>query len=211
MSSEYTVRIGAQPRTKLARPKKDIYALPFRAEADDGRVLLHAGTEPVRCGDCPAGRLQWAEAGYSPWHRICDVCGSHWDLHPVTWGPGRAGKNPVLAAEPPSQYAVDLCRALMLEEGWDDDAIAAEIARLREAHPHVLSDPKTPVRWVDGKGLVLLDPTEPLADSGRTWGDLLACIRHRHWREAAKPQNVEQYGGMIVVPCAWVRRARFYP
>jgi hypothetical protein len=35
------------------------------------------------------GRLRWAEAGYVPWHRICDRCGSHWELYPMTWGPAR--------------------------------------------------------------------------------------------------------------------------
>lgn len=35
-----------------------------------------------KCVDCGEGTLQWAEGGFVPWHRICDVCGSHWDLHP---------------------------------------------------------------------------------------------------------------------------------
>lgn len=33
-------------------------------------------------GPCPCGGImRWAEAGYVPWHRICDRCGEHWDLH----------------------------------------------------------------------------------------------------------------------------------
>jgi hypothetical protein len=35
-------------------------------------------------GPCPCGGiLRWAEAGYVPWHRICDRCGSHWDMYPI--------------------------------------------------------------------------------------------------------------------------------
>jgi hypothetical protein len=51
---------------------------------DDGAIIVSGGQSP-QCPDCELGHLCWAEAGYVPWHRICGVCGSHWDLHPVTY------------------------------------------------------------------------------------------------------------------------------
>lgn len=83
---DYTVRIGTRRAKTAAR---DIYAIPSRTAEDDGR--LHIWITDSRAhwswneGPCPCGGImRWAEAGYVPWHRICERCGSHWDLHPVT-------------------------------------------------------------------------------------------------------------------------------
>lgn len=81
----YTTRRG---RREDPRPAESIYGLPYEEADDDGRIIVAGGNCPV-CPDCGSGHLQWAEAGYVPWHRICDVCGSHWSLHPVRyirWG-----------------------------------------------------------------------------------------------------------------------------
>lgn len=46
-------------------------------------------------GPCPCGGImRWAEAGYVPWHRICDRCGSHWDMRPVTIYVDRHARKP---------------------------------------------------------------------------------------------------------------------
>lgn len=82
--SEYMTRRG----TRKGPHPTDIYRIPYDEADDDGRIIVAGGNFPI-CPDCGRGHLQWAEAGYVPWHRICDVCGSHWDLHPVTyikWG-----------------------------------------------------------------------------------------------------------------------------
>lgn len=55
-----------------------------RGCADDGAWCAGPG-EPLACPDCDGGRLQWAEAGYVPWHRRCARCDSHWEIHPVTF------------------------------------------------------------------------------------------------------------------------------
>lgn len=79
---EYETRVGSYA---------DLLDSPARDRCDDGSTLVHAGDLSPTCTDCGRGTLQWAEAGYVPWHRICDACGSHWDLHPVVlfveWGP----------------------------------------------------------------------------------------------------------------------------
>ena len=83
----YTVRIGTR---RAQTPARDLYQIPSRAAKDDGRIAgpwitTTASGWGWNGGPCPCGGImQWAEAGYVPWHRICDRCGSHWDLHPVT-------------------------------------------------------------------------------------------------------------------------------
>lgn len=85
--SDYTVRIGTR---RAKTPARDLYAIPYRASDDDGRLQCWItgpqATWAWNTGPCPCGHgvMQWAEAGYVAWHRICDRCGSHWDLHVVT-------------------------------------------------------------------------------------------------------------------------------
>jgi hypothetical protein len=85
MSDDYTTYVGAR---RAKTPAPNWYEIPHWDRKDDGRVILHAGDMTPVCSDCGRGHLIWAEADV-PWHRICDVCGSHWDLHPITWGPAR--------------------------------------------------------------------------------------------------------------------------
>jgi hypothetical protein len=102
----YTTFVGRSKRKRAATGKK-LYTLPIRECPDDGKTLLHAGDWNAKCPDCALGKLRWAEAGYVPWHRICDCCGSHWDLHPVQLAVDRDGEvRPVCEAsawEPPSE------------------------------------------------------------------------------------------------------------
>jgi len=77
---------------------EDLYDIPYKSGRDDGlkkslpfcwECSQHddapahqcVRVQPI-CPDCDAGMLIWAEAGYVPWHRICNHCGSHWELHP---------------------------------------------------------------------------------------------------------------------------------
>ncbi len=127
----YFVLIGTRRRTKSAAAKgiRDLYAIPHREAEDDGRTLLHVGESTPVCADCDRGHLQWAEAGYGPWHRICDQCGSHWDLHPIVWGPGRAGTNLVETPVPPASRK---CLMALAEEiGYPEDLQSASDAALR--------------------------------------------------------------------------------
>lgn len=89
--NEYTARVGIGNGEE-----KDLYCIPCRETADDGKEVAipecpqcEAGEHPhlcpnvqPLCDDCHSGHLVWAEAGYVPWHRICNYCGSHWDLYP---------------------------------------------------------------------------------------------------------------------------------
>jgi len=77
---DYTVRVGIR---KGKRPAKNLYEIEYRYADDDGKTVQHLGDYLPTCPDCGVGVLQWAEAGYVSWHRICPDCGSHWDLHPV--------------------------------------------------------------------------------------------------------------------------------
>jgi hypothetical protein len=81
----YTTRRGASRRRKPVT-SGDLLALPTRERDDDGAIILHVGDHSPTCSDCGRGTLRWAEGGYVPWHRICDTCGSHWDLHPLGLG-----------------------------------------------------------------------------------------------------------------------------
>jgi hypothetical protein len=87
---------------------------------DDGRTIIHVGDLSPRCGDCRTGTLQWAEAGYVPWHRICDGCGAHRDLHPIVWWLTWGEDGPELIDDlampryPASQYVRDKALALVL-------------------------------------------------------------------------------------------------
>lgn len=98
MTQGYCVRIGMRRRRT---PAQYLYSILYREAGDDGKVVLaagvdsydpggHLGAHPAvapLCGDCGVGRLAWAEAGHVPFHRICNVCGSHWDAHPISMGP----------------------------------------------------------------------------------------------------------------------------
>ena len=80
MTDSYLVYKGT---AKTPKPNRDIYKIPHKICKDDGETILHVGDWFPTCPDCGRGTLQWAEAGYVPWHRICSHCGSHWELHPV--------------------------------------------------------------------------------------------------------------------------------
>jgi hypothetical protein len=105
-TTEYTTFVGRSKRKRAATGQK-LYHLPIRECQDDGQTLVHAGDWNAKCPDCAHGRLRWAEAGYVAWHRICDCCGSHWDLRPVQLVVDRDGEvRPVCDAgawEPPSE------------------------------------------------------------------------------------------------------------
>jgi hypothetical protein len=96
---EHTCRYGNKRRRRIVRSYDELLGLPTTERPDDGLVVplpdcpackRHDGYAPAHtcprvnptCPDCGRGTLMWAEAGYVPWHRICSVCGSHWDLHP---------------------------------------------------------------------------------------------------------------------------------
>lgn len=102
MSDSYQVKKGTGHR--LATSYQDLLARPGRYMKDDGlEVPLPScpqceaeaqGTATGPHNDCPRtqppcpdckgkGKLLWSEAGYVPWHRICNYCGSHWELHPA--------------------------------------------------------------------------------------------------------------------------------
>ena len=98
--TEYRVRFG---RGERVTETEEIYSIPYKNGKDDGiikplpfcwecsqggeKALPHmcSRVQPT-CPDCGEGILCWAELGYAPWHRICNFCGSHWDLHPGTEG-----------------------------------------------------------------------------------------------------------------------------
>src|SRR3990167_3068638 len=82
MTTEYTTRIGTSKRKGTVGAA--LYRLPTRERPDDGKILLHVGDWNCPCTCGRGGTLMWAEAGYVAWHRICNACGSHWDLHPWT-------------------------------------------------------------------------------------------------------------------------------
>jgi hypothetical protein len=175
-------------------------------------VILWAGSTGNRyetapdnnpiCLDCQRGRLQWAEAGYVAWHRICDVCGSHWDLHPITWGPGKPCDTTPLRV-PTGNYRCGHIPPAG-ETVWCVEC-EDELDPLYDLVPA----PQF-VRFIDGIGTVPLEPGEKLFDTNKTWGDLLSLITPEMWARAREPERVRQMADSVVIPCAYARRARFY-
>jgi hypothetical protein len=160
----YQCRYGRSRKKQPATSYEQLLRSPTRVGPDDGTVELSAtleenGGQPA-CRDCKRGKLVWAEAAYVPWHRICDICGSHWDLHPLQFG-------------------------VLLEHGGF-------------------------MRWVDGRGRIPLERGQTIAESGKTWGDLLDLITPTMWTGAAEPERVLRTANLVAVGGAWARRARFY-
>ena len=155
------------------------------------------------CADCGVGPLVWAEAGYVPWHRICSVCGSHWDLHPIAWGPARPrDRSPRNVATGGYVCGHDLPPdAEWCEECFDEPA-------------RVLRPVPAPemVRWQDGRGEIEIDLAARVSVDAEspTWGEIIALLTPAHWASAEAPERVRQMAGSIVVSCAWAQRARFY-
>lgn len=88
--SDYSVRIGRSRRKHLPKSYDELVSLPYRSTDDDGKQV-ECGTEPwpdnVICPDCEKVVVVWAEACYVPGHRICPLCGSHFELcSPATRG-----------------------------------------------------------------------------------------------------------------------------
>jgi hypothetical protein len=206
--SEYLTYVGRANRRTPVETYEDLLGLPHVERPDDGAVILYAGHSgaylhvgggpgPV-CSDCGRGVLRWAEGGYVAWWRICDVCGSHWDLHPIEWGPAK-----------PSHPLMEKVGYRCGHDVERDDPQGTWCVECDdEADPIYRETPVQYTRWVQGRGEMPLELTEPLYDSGRTWGDLLALVTPEHWAEAEAHR--EQMAGMVVVPCCWARRARLY-
>lgn len=198
------VRVGVRISPTPMGAYSDLLLQETREQQDDGRIILHAGDCQPICADCEVGRLQWAEAGYVPWHRICDRCGSHWDLHQITWGPAKPRQRRPTLVRVPDKY---LCGHRPMDPSWCEDCGDEPVPVVRE-----VPAPEY-VRWVDRRGEVPLDPSEPIVDHDdeivATWGDLLALVTPAMWADAEAEKEQERMAGMIVVPCAWARRARF--
>jgi hypothetical protein len=221
---DYVVRVG---RRRAKTPARDLYSMPYYACSDDGARVVYVGEGEPTCPDCSMGRLTWAEAGFVAWHRICDVCGSHFTLYPVPWGPARPnhplpGRPATCAvvAKPPSASASTVARiphvvdadcgtetrpAVATRSTSDEVALDAPAAE----HAALVAKSRLLVHWVDGRGEVPLDPYERAGGEGSpTWGEFVALVKDEHWVRAEAEK--ESRAGMVVVPCSWARRARFY-
>jgi hypothetical protein len=90
MTDTYSVRIGRARRKNPPKSYSELLSLPYRVANDDGKQV-ECGTRPwptnVICPDCERAIVMWAEACYTPGHRICPLCGSHFELcSPATKG-----------------------------------------------------------------------------------------------------------------------------
>jgi len=95
MSDEYTTRVGLEVHDHHPTTYDELLSRPAEDRDDDGTTIRHVGDWGPICADCGVGTLQWAEAGYVAWHRICDRCGSHWELHPIMLFLARAARRPL--------------------------------------------------------------------------------------------------------------------
>jgi len=202
----YTCLMGIVTLETAARDYGELVSQPTRGAEDDGAIILHAGEHPPQCRDCSCGHLLWAEAGYVPWHRICDRCGAHWELHPIRWGPARPSSTfQVKTPLPNHEGGCDICNGPRPCSCGREAEIAVAKRRAAES----LRESGGLVRWVDGRGEVPLNPDEQIhPDCPHTWGELVALITPEMWEAAEK--NRDRNAGMAIVPAAWARRARFF-
>lgn len=173
-------RVGSR---RSNTPAVDLYRIASRERPDDGATILHVGASAPTCSDCGHGRILWAEGGYVSWHRICDVCGSHWDEHSLGMGIALVE---VPAVEPrnlpPSRRPHSVVPSRWIDgQGWVALDLTAEIMGGRRESPEGI---------------------------GRTWGELLALVTEP-MRDAARADRARTMG-VPCVPACWLRRARFY-
>lgn len=231
--TDYKVRIGTSRRTRPVGTYEALLRLPSRLAEDDGLIAgpwitVADSAWPWNEGPCPCGRgvMRWAEAGYVAWHRICDVCGSHWEMHPVTIhvspGPDAEVGSAAAMERAKAQYAaeVEAAKRLLpedtrrrLAEGWEEDQLhelgedgrpvgvwadyyAATGAAARRCREAIASGRPNPL-----DRLVRTDPDDsPEAAEWRA--RVIALIRPEH----VTPEVIRHgaiHGG-------WARRARFY-
>lgn len=154
-----------------------------REARDDGSIILHAGDLTPTCSDCRQGKLQWAEAGYVPWHRICDHCGSHWDLHPMG--------------------------LVLLQVPHDEPRDLLPSKREHYSVPAVWLDRVGYVR-IDADTLIGSERPSPYDTPrpGRRWVELLELVTDEMIERAIAEQG--RTGNVPHVPICWARRARFY-
>lgn len=131
------------------------------------------------------------------------MCGSHWDLHPIEWGPTPA--SPAILDRIEQREAL-LCAAC---SEWCEtcDFLGRNRCAIHSDHSHFPVCEY--VLFRNGQGYVPLDPAAALGESGKTWGDFLALITPEVWAAAADPARVRQMANSVVVSGAWARRARF--
>ena len=81
--NEYHCRKGTAQNKRQLKDYNELLNLPYRQIDDDGR-MVPCGTEPwpvdIICPDCRRQAVVHAEACFTPGHRICPGCGSHWSL-----------------------------------------------------------------------------------------------------------------------------------
>jgi len=125
MSNHYVTRVGIKTHPPLTSGR-ELYERETEERDDDGAVIVHAGDWFPTCSDCRVGTLQWAEAGYVPWHRICDQCGSRWDLHPLIYFIDHDG-----AIRTENKLPPDIERKLLEAGMFSPERIAESIAETR--------------------------------------------------------------------------------
>ena len=198
----YHVLIGTR---RAKTPANDIYELPSREAPDDGKRILAVGDSPL-CADCGRGRLEWAEAGYVAYHRICAVCGSHWETHPlVVSGPVVATDEIRAEIAYDAESRCDTCLA------WCETCEYQGKRNCPTHRDHSHWPECEYVRFIQGVGYVPIDPDEAIADSGFTWGQALALITPEMVEAALRPTEMARWPrGRVPIKVEWARRARFY-
>jgi hypothetical protein len=188
----------------------ELLDLPYTEAPDDGRVLgpwITTADSPWDWNEGPCecgGVLRWAEAGYVPWHRICDRCGSHWQLHPLRLTPHDAlppVQRPVAWRLPDGRVVTDPDDIAL--SGYDEETdpitpiMETVPARPRGVLPVKAGEPHGSIVEHDGERYQLVSP------------DVLAYYQLA--RELVRPEYITDevlrhgalYGG-------WATRARFY-
>jgi len=225
----YEVRIG---KRRAKSPARDLYGQPYRYGEDDGARIVHVGTHRPPCPDCGRGRLEWAEAGFVAWHRICSHCGSHWQLFPLP----DAVREPV--------YEEPTCRIHELVavecEDCDGDADWCEqcegTGKAFRPHPERRCNRAAAAACMGAKlspdGLVACAcrchvlaflpagdtivghswkpaAAYPDEDDGQpTWEEILGLLQEPF--ELEEPAREGDFVDPDVVPVCWARRAQFF-
>lgn len=204
--SDYEVRIGTTVRAEPVGSYNELLGQPTAYAEDDGALagpwLANGRSGPSwNEGRCPCGgTLCWAEAGYAPWHRVCDRCGSHWEMRPVTLftSRGRPAGERIAGYRLPDGAVVRGIDEVWLR-GYGEDDVTLVIERVPAVPPAVLPlASRQPGDYNDLRDGHQLVNEDDLPMVRAVW----ELVQPEHLTDEVLRHGAV-YGG-------WARRARFY-
>ena len=165
-----------------------------------------------------------------PWWRICNVCGSHWDLHPM----GVIGLVEHPEQKPdPRGIVVSALEEMGHEATMEDDnsihicpihdmdmddilqIINARMWQAELTNDRLVAKPRAPepacvIPSIWCNGWIKIDPTNDIdtnEPTGHIWSELLALVTKKTKAKATRDQQI---GRVPTIPYCWACRGKIY-